>query len=408
MNQQWNWAVGIEDTFVTQVEGGERQLDEYELTQHYTQWVSDLDLVRKSGATMIRYGIPWYKIEEQCGKFDWSWTDQVMAYFRKHRDLVPIIDLVHYGTPHWLKNEFMNGDYPERVSCFAAAFAERYKDTVTYFTPLNEPYVTAEFCGLNKVWPPYLEGLDGFYSMMAQVGKGIVKTVNAIKKVHPDSRFVHVDATKKYITHDSRLQGEADLWNENRFVMWELVSGKIDSTHPLHSLMAQYGTGEETFDWFRKNRIDFDIVGLNYYPQFSVHEVTRDRKGNIIYPHLSGTEVDMADIIKEAYRRYQRPIFITETSYRGSENERIDWLKRSVGACKGLKDDGIPLIGYTWFPFMDLVDWAYRTSGKSIEEEIMPFGLYTLKMKEGILERRKNRAGKAFEKLIQINREGQI
>ncbi|HET7657335.1 MAG TPA: family 1 glycosylhydrolase, partial [Bacillales bacterium] len=373
-------------------------LDEYELTQHYSHWESDLELAKKSGATMIRYGIPWHNVERKQGNFDWEWTDLVMAYFRRHCELEPIIDLMHYGTPRWLKKEFLNGHYPALVSRYAEAFAERYKDVAVYFTPLNEPYVTAEFCGLNQVWPPYLEGLDGFYRIMVQVGKGIVDTVKAIKKIHSEARFVHVDATKKYYTNDPLLQGEADLWNENRFVMWELVSGQIDSGHPLHALMIQFGIGEETLDWFKNNRIDFDIVGLNYYPQFSVHKVTRDRKGNIIYPHVMGTENDMADIIREAHRRYNRPIMITETSFRGSENERINWLERSVGMCENLKKEGLPLIGYTWFPFFDLVDWGYRTSGRSVEEEIMPFGLYTLRMEEGELVRKKNRVADMFER----------
>ncbi|HET7616794.1 MAG TPA: family 1 glycosylhydrolase [Bacillales bacterium] len=400
MEKDFVWAVGIEDTFVTQVEHGERALDEYELTQHYQNWRSDLDKARQSGATMIRYGIPWYKIEPEEGRFDWEWTDQVMDYFREHKGLTPIIDLMHYGTPHWLKNEFANGLYPECVARYAARFAERYKDIVTYYTPLNEPYVNAEFCGLNAVWPPYLEGLGGFYRILTQVGKGIINTVHAIQSVQEEAQFVHVDATKKYFTHDPLLQNEVDLWNENRFAMWELVSGKITKVHPLRTLMSQYGVGEETFSWFENNGIGFDIVGINYYPQFSVHEVKRDAKGYVIYPHVMGTEEDMADIIREASRRYRSPVMITETSFRGSENERIDWLNRCHRKCEELRTaEKIELTGLTWFPFLDLVDWGYRTSGKSVEEEVLPFGLYTLKMEDGRLKRKKNRVCDRFEEL---------
>ena len=107
------WAVGIENTFVTQIERGERVLDEYALTQHYENWETDLKLALDSGVSMIRYGIPWYKIEEKPGQFDWEWVDKVMAFFKAHPSLTPIIDLVHYGTPHWMKNAFANGRYPE-------------------------------------------------------------------------------------------------------------------------------------------------------------------------------------------------------------------------------------------------------------------------------------------------------
>jgi beta-glucosidase len=397
------WSVGIEDTFVPQIERGERPLDEYKLTQHYQFWEEDLERAKDSGATYIRYGIPWYKIEPEENMFDWTWTDQVMDYFRNNRKLTPIIDLMHYGTPHWLTNEFANGKYPEAVSKYAYEFADRYKDIAAYFTPLNEPYVNAEFCGLNAVWPPYLEGLSGFYTLMIQLGKGIIKTVNAIKQIIPEAVMVHVDATKKYITYDNRLQQEAELWNENRFVMWELVQGKIDLEHPLYPIMSQYGVSQDDFEWFTNNYIEVDVVGLNYYPQFSVHEVKRDKKGFITYPHIMGDANDLADIISEAYTRYKKPIFITETSFRGSENERINWLNECYKKCLALKDQGIDLIGLTWFPFMDLVDWGYRTSDKSVEEELLPFGLYTLEMKNGVLERVKNRVAIRFEELARAS-----
>ncbi len=395
------WAVGIEDTFVTQVEKGERPLDEYALTQHYECWKEDLDLARESGARMIRYGIPWYKVENEEGVFDWEWVDEVMNYFRKHPDLIPIIDLMHYGTPHWLKNEFSNGRYPDCVAKYAAAFAERYSDIVKYYTPLNEPYVNAEFCGLNGVWPPYHTGLHGFYHMIMQLGKGIIKTVKAIQSIDSEAVMVHVDATKKYFTYDPALQTEVDIWNENRFVMWELLNGRVNEDHPLYQLMLQYGVSTEEVKWFKEHNCNFDIVGINYYPQFSVHEVKRDDKGYIIYPHVLGTGEELKDIIREAVNRYQAPIMITETSFRGSETERVEWLNDSVDACFSLRNEGIDLLGYTWFPFFDLVDWEYRVSGKSAEEELMPFGLYTLEMNEkGQMVRKENRVGRRFKEIV--------
>ncbi|MCC5895629.1 MAG: glycoside hydrolase family 1 protein [Alkalibacterium sp.] len=405
-NQSFKWAVGIENTFVTQIAKGERTLDEYELTQHYDNWEEDLNLALKSGAGMIRYGIPWYKIEQNPNEFTWEWVDEVVAFFKKNPSLTPIIDLVHYGTPHWLKNEFANGTYPEVVARFARAFAIRYGDFIKYYTPLNEPYVTAEFCGLNKVWPPYLEGLSGFYQIMTQVSQGIVLTQKAIENVVSDAVFVHVDATKRYVTYEERLNSEVALWNENRFVMWELVQGRIDPQHPLYDFMLSYGVTPESLEWFNDTNIEPDIIGLNYYPQFSVHEITRDLKGHIVFPTIMGTGDDFKAIAREAYARYKKPVMITETSYRGSENERISWLNEIVESCNELVEEGVPVTGLTWFPFFDLVDWGYRTSGKSVEEELLPFGLYTLENKEGKLIRKKNRVGDAFEAHIRYHNEG--
>jgi beta-glucosidase/6-phospho-beta-glucosidase/beta-galactosidase len=73
---------------------------------------------------------------------------------------------MHYGTPLWMENAFINSAYPARVAEYAFAFAERYKELVRYYTPLNEPMVNALFCGRLGQWPPHLEGMDGYVKVL--------------------------------------------------------------------------------------------------------------------------------------------------------------------------------------------------------------------------------------------------
>ncbi|MDN4523028.1 family 1 glycosylhydrolase [Fictibacillus fluitans] len=396
------FAVGIEDTFVTQTERGERPLDEYALTQHYEKWKGDLDLARNSGAAMIRYGIPWHAVEETKGQYTWSWVDQVMDYFREHRDLVPIIDLMHYGTPLWLKQEFLNPEFPEAVARFARAFFQRYKDVTLYFTPLNEPYVNAEYCGLLGKWPPYQTGLKGFNQLMIQLGKGIIHTVEEVKSIHPESIAVHVDATKKYYPaydRDDSLELERKKWSELSMFSWEMIQGKLSENRILLPWIQEHGVTDEQVYWFLENKIDLDVAGINFYPQFSVHQ-TEIASSGAYFPHVMGTAEDLMDIIDRFIKRYDKPVFITETSYRGTEQERISWLNESLDVLKKGREHGKNIVGYTWFPFYDLVDWEYRTSGKTVEEEILPFGLYTLRSIGGDLKRIKNSVGTAFEQNI--------
>ena len=75
---RFRFAVGIEDTFVPQASVGRRALDEYELTQHYHRWYDDLGLARATGATAIRYGIPWYRVNPEPGRFRFGWLDRVV------------------------------------------------------------------------------------------------------------------------------------------------------------------------------------------------------------------------------------------------------------------------------------------------------------------------------------------
>lgn len=160
MGEGFRWATGIEDTFVIQEGPGRRRLDEYELLQHYGFWRQDIDLAASVGFDSMRYGIPWHRVEPEPGTFDWSFTDVAVPYLVE-RGIEPIVDLVHYGTPLWLEAEFANPAYPERVAAYAGAFAERYRDLVRWYTPLNEPFINAEMCGFTGHWPPYRRGTRG-------------------------------------------------------------------------------------------------------------------------------------------------------------------------------------------------------------------------------------------------------
>ena len=107
------WAAGIEDTFVPQARPGHRPLDEYELMGHYEHWREDLALSKDLGLKAIRWGVPWYRVEPESERFDWSWTDQVIPYLVEELKILPIVDLIHYGCPFWLEREFANKKYPE-------------------------------------------------------------------------------------------------------------------------------------------------------------------------------------------------------------------------------------------------------------------------------------------------------
>ena len=141
-----HFGLGIEDTFVPQGGPGERPIDEYELTDHYARYAEDLGLASDAGATFLRWGVPWHRVNPGRGTWDWSWVDRVVDRFDE-LGLRPVVDLLHYGTPLWLDGQFAHPDYPQVVAEYGVAFAERYGDRVTDYTPVNEPMIHALFSG---------------------------------------------------------------------------------------------------------------------------------------------------------------------------------------------------------------------------------------------------------------------
>ncbi len=354
------WATGIEDTFVPQIRRrGERVLDEYALTQHYRYWRSDLRLATDLGVKAIRYGIPWYKVNPAPGVFDWQWVDQVLNYAVHDCGLTLLIDLMHYGTPLWLDNEFLNQRYPQAVASYARAFAERYGNLVHYYTPLNEPLINSQFCGEWGIWPPYLRGDDGFIHLMLALSRGIIATVEAIRDVDPDAEMVHVEAATLYETDDPQVQEHVRLRNEQGFLATDLVLGRVDQEHPLAGWLQQHGVGRTTLRSFREHAVQLDVLGLNYYPTLSVHALRATARG-AVRTSVDGGQAGLERLLQTWHARYGLPLFLSETSVNGSAAARTAWLDASISSVVRLRAAGVPILGYTWWPLFDLVDWIYR------------------------------------------------
>lgn len=345
-----HYGVGIEDTFIPQTRPGHRRLDEYELTQHYSHWREDLDLAAEAGAEFVRWGVPWYLVEKSPGEFDWSWTDQVADHLSS-LGLRCIVDLMHYGTPMWLDNSFLNAAYPERVAAYGAAVAERYRGVWEDFTPLNEPIVNAEWCGELGNWPPYLVGTDGFVTLVRVLSRGMVRTQQEIHAVNPHATFVHVDAGFRYegdMSPESR-----GLLEERRFLSLDLIMGRVDSSHPLRGWLEQHGFSSADFDWFAANQVRPDVIGVNYYPAFTTLRIEQDGRKSPVEAGAAG----LRDLVELYGARYGLPMLITETSLVGSPEEKTAWLRDSEAELLALRASGSDIVGLTWFPFLDLVDW---------------------------------------------------
>ena|SRR5712692_9346186 len=65
--------------------------------------------------------------------------------------------------------------------------------------------------------------------------------------------------------------------------------------------------------------------------------------------------VPLHTLIAEVYRRYQRPLFLAETSHYGIG--RAPWLCEVAGECVKTLRIAIPLEGVCLYPILDRFDW---------------------------------------------------
>ncbi|HXT36280.1 MAG TPA: family 1 glycosylhydrolase [Chloroflexota bacterium] len=368
------WAGGFEDTFVPHPHPGSgRSLDEYLLTGHYEHWRADLDRAASVGFQALRYGIPWYRVNPAPGVFDWTWSDQVIDHATRELGLTIILDLVHYGPPLWLAEGFLNPGYPEAVAAFARSVTQRYADRVRWYTPLNEPLITAEFCGLRGIWPPHQYGDSGFVRVLEPVCRGIVATTAAIRAVDPSIGIAHVECSALYRAGTGARAEDLAHWQARAWLPSDLLTGRVDATHPLASWLETQGLGPEAWSWFVNTPFAPDLWGVNYYPEISVHRL--ERRGHRLHSQSEDAwAAGLEEALTSTYARYGIPLFVSETSTHGDDARRGAWLADSVAAIARLRGRAIPILGYTWWPLLDLIDWSYGAGAAVIEDFVAHLG----------------------------------
>ena len=273
---------------------------------------------------------------------------------------------MHYGTPLWLNNQFLNSSYPQRVANYEGAFAHRYKHLVSHYTPLNEPLVTMDFCGEKGLWPPYLRGHDGSVKIMRQVARGIALSIEAIRQADSKAVIVHVEAASEFLADTVQLRPVADFLTHRARLATDLVMGKVDQSHPLAPWLLENGMSEDDLSWHRSRPMKIDVIGDNYYPEVSVCRV-RDFDGIPGTERVWGGVEGLLRSIRDFHSHFGLPLFISETSTNGSVDQRAQWMRDSVQTIPVLRGQGVPLVGYTWWPLFGLIDWVYRESARPVE-----------------------------------------
>jgi hypothetical protein len=206
------------------------------------------------------------------------------------------------------------------------------------FTPINEPtfwgYMGGEW-GWCAPWGKSAEERRRFTLALARAD---IAACKAIREDHPDARFVHIDPLIWVVAPRDRPDLEDAARQEayeDAYLAWDVISGQ---KHP------EFGGSPELID----------ILGFNNY-SFGQMEFTGTED-----PHTPLEPGDprirpVADLIEEAWAKYQRPCIVAETS--GIKGGRADWLNDMMHECMVAVNRGVDLHGICLFPAVDMTDW---------------------------------------------------
>jgi len=380
---QFMFATGIENSYPTiQLPDGKiKRVDEMEKCGHYKNWELDFQLVKDLGISFLRYGPPYYKTHLGPGQYDWEFTDLTFKRL-KELGITPIVDLCHFGVPDWIGN-FQNEDFPHYFAEYAKAFAQRFP-YLQFYTPVNEIFIAATFSAQYGWWNERLTGDKAFVNAIKNLCKANVLAMRAILDVQDEVTFIQSESSEYFHPGKPESQKIANTFNEKRFLALDLTYG-----YPVNIRMYEYlldnGMTRDEYHWFEENQVMARCIMGNDYYETNEHLVHSDGT-----TEASGEIFGYYVITHQYYTRYRLPVMHTETNYKMPGS--VGWLYKEWSNVHRLRQDGVPITGFTWYSLTHQVDWdtALREDAGRVNE----LGLYDL-------DRKIMPVGEAYKKIIQ-------
>jgi beta-glucosidase len=377
------FATGIESSIPT-IRNGSVRVDEMEKCGHYEKWRTDFDLVEELGIRFLRYGPPLHRTFLGRGNYDWSFADETFSDLRR-RDIIPIVDLCHFGLPDWIGN-FQNGEFPELFAEYAESFARRYR-WVQLYTPVNEMYICATFSARYGWWNEQATDDRSFVTALKNIVKANVLAMRRILDIRPDAIFIQSESTEYFHADNPAAIAPAERMNAERFLSLDLNYGRrVDSD--MYEYLMDNGMTREEYHFFLHNNLKHHCILGNDYYITNEHRVSADGA-----TRPAGDVFGYDEITWQYYDRYKLPVMHTETNINQGPNgnEGVEWLWKQWANVLRIRNDGVPIVGFTWYSLTDQVDWdsALRENNGNVN----PLGLNDL-------NRNIRPVGEAYKQLI--------
>jgi len=382
------FATGIENSCPT-IDGGRTRIDEMEKCGHYRHWKTDFDLVKDLEICFLRYGPPIHKTFLGPGRYDWEFADLTFGRLRE-LDINPIVDLCHFGVPDWIGN-FQNPDFPKLFADYARTFAMRYP-WVQLYTPVNEMFICATFSAAYGWWNEQLANDRAFVTALKHIVKANVLAMSAILDARPDALFIQSESSEYFHADSPKAIKPAEIMNARRFLSLDLNYGERVNSD-MYEFLMDNGMTREEYHFFLRYRLKHHCIMGNDYYVTNEHRVSADGSSR-----SAGEVFGYDEITRQYYDRYRLPVMHTETNLSEGPNgdEAVNWLWKQWANVLRVRNNGVPIVGFTWYSLTDQVDWdsALREENGNVN----PLGLYDL-------ERNIRRVGTSYKQLIRDWRE---
>ena len=404
----------------------------------YHHWKEDIALMAEMGFRCYRFSFAWSRIfptgeeeepNEEGLKFYENMIDEMLAH-----GIQPVVTICHFDVPLHLEQKYGSWKSRKLIDAYlryCEVIFRRFRDKVTYWMTFNEinmlmhlPFMGA---GIS-----IREGENELQVKYQAAHNELVASAMATKLAHeinPDFRIGCMLAAGQFYPYSCN---PADVWDalskdRNNYFFIDVQSRGVYPSYAKkflerNGITLEMGAEDERI--LRENTVDF--IAFSYYasrltsadPNAGV-----STGGNVIKslknPHLQASEwgwqidpLGLRITMNSLYDRYQKPLFIVENGLGavdqveedGSirDDYRIAYLEAHIKEMmKAVEEDGVELIGYTPWGWIDLVS-------ASTGEMKKRYGFVYVDKDNagnGTLERRRKKSFEWYKKVIATNGE---
>ena len=351
----------------------------------YHRWAEDVRLMKQFGIQAYRFSISWARIipdgdgavNEKGLEFYDNLVNALIA-----SGIKPMITLYHWDLPSALQDKggWLNRDIVSAFGRYARVIAEHFKGRVDTYMTLNEPQCVTGLGYLEGIHAPgwklgEREALKCYFNLCLAHSEATRQIRQALGQ---DCRigvascgrlcYPRVDTPAGREAAYRATFDPADWVFSMNIFLDPLFFRRFAEGSP--KVVEEFAAGISQADWDSMEAPDF--VGINVYQGDPVEEDGSVSPIPAGFP-LTATKWKVTPEVlhfgpMQIYQRYGKPVLITENGLSCNDRvyldgkvhdaDRIDFLTRYLRSLSQASKEGVPLMGYLQWSFLDNFEWS--------------------------------------------------
>lgn len=380
------------------------QADSKVASDFYHHWKEDIDLMEELGLRLYRFSVAWARIvpdgDGEINQEGIEFYSQVIDYLLE-KEIIPFITLYHFDLPYALVEKYNGWEARETIFAFerfAKICFEKFGDRVKYWQVHNEQNLMVRvdervnISVENKWAADKIRAQMDYHMFLAHA-----LAVKAFRKLVVKGKIgPSVSSTCSYPATNKPEDVWAAMmndWFKTDYCLDMHIYGEYSGYYMSYLKEYNIVPKMETKDKEILKGADIDFIAVNYYRTLCVeylpadgnhpigervsvmNEVDFDQYG--YFRHIKnknlktseyGAQIDptgLRIVLNNYYQKYHLPLIVTENGLGSADtltesgkihdDYRIDYLRDHIRACEMAIEDGVEMMGYSPWSFMDLL-----------------------------------------------------